>query len=128
MDHLTPKTGVIAMTAGKPSIELTPDLIRGMSRTERLALARTLMANQRTVLSYVKTGIGLLATGYGLLVLTGSVLLQAAGVGALALSGIVGVVGYARYRTMKRALGRVTVNDIWEVGYSLLHDEAELAG
>ncbi len=32
------------MTAGKPSIKLTPDLIRGMWRTERLALARTLMA------------------------------------------------------------------------------------
>ena len=117
------------MTAGKPMplIKPTPDLIRGMSRSERLALARTLMANQRTVLSYVTTSLGLLATGYGLIALTGRMLLQAAGVVGLALSGIVVIAGYVRYRTMKRALGRFTASDMVGLGYSLLHDEAGLA-
>ncbi len=111
------------MTAGKP----IPDLIRGMSRTERLALARTLMANQRTVLSYTTTSLGLLATGYGLIALTGNMFLQAAGVVGIALSGIVVVAGFVRYHTMKRALGRFTVRDMADLEYSLLHDEAGLA-
>jgi putative membrane protein len=115
------------MTAGKPSGELTPDLIRLMSRSERLSLARTLLANQRTLLSYVKTAIGLLAAGYGLIALTGHILLQAAGVVGLALSGTVATVGYVKYRAMGRALGRITASHLLEVGYSLLHDEAGLA-
>jgi putative membrane protein len=115
------------MTAGKPSIKLPPELIRAMSRSERLALARTLMANQRTVLAYVTTSLGLLAGGYGLIVLTGHMLLQAAGVVGLALSGIVVILGLVRYRRMKRALGGVTASHILDVGYSLLHDEAGLA-
>jgi putative membrane protein len=115
------------MAAGRGSHELTTDLIRVMSRTERLALARTLMANQRTVLSYAKTCIGLLAAGFGLLALAGHQLLQAAGVAAATLSLITGVAGFVRYRAMKRALGHVTASHLVDVGYSLLQEEAATA-
>jgi len=115
------------MAAGRDSHELTIDLIRLMSRTERLALARTLLANQRTVLSYAKTCIGLMAAGFGLFVLAGHPLLQAAGVVAAMLSLIVGIAGFVRYRAMKRALGHVKASHLLDVGYSLLHEEAAKA-
>lgn len=60
--------------SGSP--KLNPDITRGLPRTQRMALARTLMANERTVLSYVRTAIGLLATGYGLVALMEHPLLQ----------------------------------------------------
>ncbi len=114
------------MATGRQSSELTTDLIliRAMSRSERLALARTIMANQRTVLSYATTCLGLLATGYALLALTGHTLLQAAGVVALALCGAMGFSGYMRYRAMRKALGKITASHLLHVGHSLLHDEA----
>jgi uncharacterized membrane protein YidH (DUF202 family) len=115
---------VIFMTVEQPSTMLTSDLIRYMSRSERLSLARTLMANQRTLLSYVTTSIGLLAAGYGLIALTGHILLQAAGVVAGVLAGIVAISGYLKYRAMRRALGKITASDLLEAGYSLLYDEA----
>ncbi|MEJ2370218.1 MAG: DUF202 domain-containing protein [Gemmatimonadales bacterium] len=111
------------MTAEENSAKTTLDLVRGMSRPERMALARTLMANERTALSYVTTSIGLLATGYALIALAGHILLQAAGVVGVVVSGIVGAVGYVRYRMMKRALRGVTVRDMVDVAYSVLHDE-----
>lgn len=115
------------MAAGKRSHKLTTDLIRVMARSERLALARTLLANERTVLSYAKTCIALLATGYGLLALAGHQLLQAAGVVALLLSGIVWVSGFVKYRAMKRALGHVTASHLLDIGYTLLQEGAAKA-
>lgn len=106
--------------SGSP--KLTPDIVRGLSRTQRMALARTLMANQRTVLSYVRTAIGLLATGYGLIALTGHPLLEAAGVGAMAISGLVVILGFVRYHTMRKAIG-FTPREMVSLEYSLLHDE-----
>ena len=106
--------------SGSP--KLTPDIARGLSRTQRMALARTLMANQRTVLSYVRTAIGLLATGYGLVALTGHPLLEAAGVGAMAISGLVVILGFVRYHTMRKAIG-FTPSEMVSLEYSLLHDE-----
>lgn len=116
------------MTAGTHPRGLTTDLIRVMSRSERLDLARTIMANQRGLLAHTMTCMGLLATGYGLLSLTGHIFLQAAGVVGLMLSGIVGIVGYVRYRAMRRLLGGITAGHLLEVGLSLLKDEAGLAG
>lgn len=42
--------------SGSP--KLNPDITRGLSRSQQMALARTLMANRRTVLSYVRTASG----------------------------------------------------------------------
>ena len=92
--------------SGSP--KLNPDISHGLSRTQRMALARTLMASQRTVLSYVRTAIGLLATGYGLVALTGHPLLEAAGVGAMVISGLVVIQGVARYHRMRKTIGGFT--------------------
>lgn len=107
--------------SGSP--KLTPDIARGLSRTQRMALARTLMANQRTVLSYVRTAIGLLATGYGLVALAEHPLLEAAGVGAMAISGLVVILGFVRYHTMRKVIGRFPPSEMVSLEYSLLHDE-----
>jgi len=115
-DGTKPKSG---------SPKLTPD-IRRLSRTQRMALARTLMANQRTVLSYVRTAIGLVATGYGLVALADHPLLQATGVGAMAISGLVVILGFVRYHTMRKAIG-FTPREMVSLEYSLLHDEVWLA-
>jgi hypothetical protein len=116
------------MTTGRQSVPLNADLIRVLSRTERLALAQTIMANQRTFLSYVTSCIGLLATGYGLIKLADHPLLQAAGFLPLALSVAFGISGFARYRAMYRLLGRITAGQLLRIGLSLLHEEAGSAG
>lgn len=77
---------------------------------QRLAAARTRMANERTLLTYVRTSLALLAFGLTLLQLhpgRG----KALGYGALVASGTVMLIGWLRFRYHRQQIEscRVTV-------------------
>jgi putative membrane protein len=72
---------------------------------QRLAAARTHMANERTLLTYVRTSLALLAFGLTLLQLhpgRG----RALGYGALATSTAVLLIGWLRFRYHQRQIER----------------------
>jgi len=72
---------------------------------DELARERTVLANERTLLAYVRTAIMLLASGITLVKLlrvdTG---LRVIGFILIPLAFAVGVMGYLRYRKMRREL------------------------
>ena len=70
---------------------------------QRLAAARTFMANERTLLTYVRTSLALLAFGLTLLQLQPR-RAQALGYGALATSALVMLVGWLRFRYHRRQI------------------------
>ncbi len=70
---------------------------------QRLAAARTRMANERTLLTYVRTSLALLAFGLTLLQLhpgRG----RGVGFGAIGTGGLVLLVGWLRYRYRARQI------------------------
>ncbi len=70
---------------------------------QRLAAARTFMANERTLLTYVRTSLSLLAFGLTLLQLQPT-RAQPLGYGALATSALVMLVGWLRFRYHRRQI------------------------
>ena len=70
---------------------------------QRLAAARTRMANERTFLTYLRTSLALIGFGLALLQLHP---LRGAGLGygALAVAGIMLLVGWLRFRMRRREI------------------------
>ena len=70
---------------------------------QRLAAARTRMANERTLLTYVRTSLALFAFGLALLQLHPT-RARTLGFGALATGGLVLLVGGLRFRYHRRCI------------------------
>lgn len=66
---------------------------------------RFLLANERTLLAWVRTGLTLIAGGVAVGFLPDrSSMVVVAGLGAVALGGILSVIGYARYQVADAAI------------------------
>lgn len=74
---------------------------------DRLAAARTELANERTFLAYVRTAMTLLVTGIFLAKFFDHTLAVLAGWASAPLGGLVLLLGVWRYRKMKAALARL---------------------
>lgn len=73
---------------------------------DTLAVERTRLANERTLLAYVRTAIMLAATGATLVTLYDDMPTRVvAGWTLIAAGGLVGVIGFGRFRNVARRLG-----------------------
>ena len=106
----------------QPSKQLR-HFVRSLAFSQRLALARTLMANQRTGLSYLKAVLGLLASGYALIKIGGHPLLEAFGVMGLIGGVLVMIAGLQHYFHMRTALSKLSIKHM--KGLELLLMEPE---
>jgi len=81
----------------------TPLAHDSLTLSDRLALQRTRLANERTFLTYVRTSLAM--TGFGLaLIQLHPVRGGALGYAAIAVAGVVILIGWLRFRQRRREI------------------------
>jgi putative membrane protein len=75
-----------------------------ISLTDRLAIDRTILANERTLLAYIRSALTFLVVGGTLLKFFSAVSAMIMGYVAIAVAGILFTTGIRRYHVMKRHL------------------------
>lgn len=66
---------------------------------------RFLLANERTLLAWIRTGLTLQAGGFALVHFSsGSYISATVGIAAVALGGVLAVIGFARFRSADQAI------------------------
>lgn len=94
----------------------TDKLSEKLSLTDRLAIDRTVLANERTLLSYVRTALALLVVGATPFHISTAAWLHVVGGAVVALGGATLVIGGVRYGRMRgriAAAGQVESKDRW---------------
>ena len=88
-------------------VEKTPEE-RSCELRNELAVDRTILANERTLLAYLRTALMLLASGVTLVkILKVGDFLRAVGFALIPLAVLVALVGYFRFRRIRKDLRRL---------------------
>jgi putative membrane protein len=74
---------------------------------DELAIDRTSLANERTLLAYLRSAVSLVIAGMTIMHFSSVGWFWAVGLACLPLGVIVGVIGVARYVTMRRSIGSI---------------------
>jgi putative membrane protein len=82
-----------------------------------LALERTRLANERTLFAYLRTSLYLIMAGIGFHQLEGLDNIKWMGTPSLVLSGLLLLLGIARYIRMNRRIRRFYINPMKEKGF-----------
>jgi len=103
-DCLSSAGMIVFRSGGKPSMENDPVLAENMIVRDSLAIDRTMLANERTMLAYLRTFIGLLSSGVGMVTILDFTLTSVLGLLFILVAPILLVLGFVRYRKMKKKL------------------------
>jgi putative membrane protein len=93
----------------------------------KLAIARTVLANERTLLAILRTALGCLLGGAGLFKFFGHPVYEIVGIFLMIISAVILCVGIRKYRTIKKLIGAIDPED-WQALEAMVEKDRKSKG